>query len=433
MALFSNNISRLFENNPVNQVGPTGQPLIGGSNITDLGARSIGGLLGREVRGRPEQLSAALSQIDPKAPDAQQQQLAILIELGNPQQQVMAAQQLRQLGENEKTKAQTQRFRTSLISRNEALGGSENRTATIADATPNMLLDIRKEILDEERAAVVKNSGKAGRNIIGGLAGLPKEEVKKLSGLSDDQFNDVISGLEADDEAFTDANGNVVVKRVLKNFGKVEEIQEDGSTKWVTAESIDLLPAPTLTKDVGRANQLSVELTKNGVKRFTEVTDAAQTAYRTLAVNEDRLKTIDAGVIAGGELAELTTSALITLAASVGVELDGTEDAQRAQLLVAQGVEAVGSLITLFGAGTGLSNADREYAAMGAGGTLKLTVENIRELIKTANRKARDQIKLHETIYNNLQRDNASPASLSLYKVVPDMGDDDLAPFYQDL
>jgi hypothetical protein len=429
MALF-NKLGGMFTDNPVNRVGPTGQPLMGGSNITDLLTRSAGGLLGVDVRGRPEQLSAALSQIDPKAPDAQQQQLAILIELGTPQQQVMAAQQLRQLGESEKTKDQTQRFRTSLVSRNEALGGSKNRTATIADATPDMLLDIRKEILDEERAAVVKNSGKAGRNIIGGLAGLDKEEVKKLSGLNDDQFNDVISGLEADDKAFTDANGNVVVKRVLKKFAKVEEIQEDGSTKWVTAESIDLLPAPALTKDVGRANQLSVELTKNGVKRYTEVTDAAQTAYRTLAVNEDRLKTIDAGVLTGGNLADLTGQALITLAASVGVELDGTEDAQRAQLLVAQGVEAVGALITLFGAGTGLSNADREYAAMGAGGSLALTVENIRELIKTANRKARDQIKLHETIYNNLQKDGASPASLSLYKVVPDMGDDDLSQFY---
>ena len=40
---------------------------------------------------------------------------------------------------------------------------------------------------------------------------------------------------------------------------------------------------------------------------------------------------------------------------------------KRAQLLVAQGVESVGALITLFGAGTGLSDADRKYAQMGAG------------------------------------------------------------------
>ena len=429
MALF-NNLSASFQDNPVNRVSADGRPLIGGSNISNLTSRSLGSLAGVDVRGRPEQLTAALAQVDPNAPDAQEQQMRIVAQLGTPPQQMQAIQQLEQRGITREGKKKEQKFRTSLISRNKALGGSENRTETITNATSEMLLDIRKEILDEERAAVIKNSGREGRNIIGGLAGLDKEEVKKLSSLNDTQFNDVISGLEADDKAFTDDEGNVVIKRVLKKFGKVEEIQEDGTTKWVTAESIDLLPAPALTKDVGRANQLSVELTKNGVKRYTKISDDAQTAYRTLSVNEDRLKTIDAGVIAGGALAELTTNALITLAASLGVELDGTEDAGRSQLLIAQGVESVGALITLFGAGTGLSDADREYAAMGAGGNLKLTVENIRELIKTANRKARDQIKLHESIYNNLQRDGASSAALSLYKVVPDMGDDDLAPFY---
>ena len=109
MALFSNNISRLFENNPVNQVGPTGQPLIGGSNITDLATRSLGGLLGREVRGRPEQLTAALAQIDPKAPDAEQQQLTILAQLGNPQQQIMAAQKIKANREKAEEKSLAER------------------------------------------------------------------------------------------------------------------------------------------------------------------------------------------------------------------------------------------------------------------------------------------------------------------------------------
>jgi len=68
MALFSNNISRLFENNPVNQVGPTGQPLIGGSIITDLGARSLGGLLGRDMRSPEEKILAAQQGIDTTTP-----------------------------------------------------------------------------------------------------------------------------------------------------------------------------------------------------------------------------------------------------------------------------------------------------------------------------------------------------------------------------
>ena len=94
MALF-NKLGGMFTDNPVNRVGPTGQPLMGGSNVTDLLTRSAGGLLGREVRGRPEQLTAALAQIDPKAPDAQEQQLTILSQLGTPQQQVMAAQKIK--------------------------------------------------------------------------------------------------------------------------------------------------------------------------------------------------------------------------------------------------------------------------------------------------------------------------------------------------
>ena len=68
MALFSNNISRLFENNPVNQVGPTGQPLIGGSTITDLGARSLGGLFGRDMRSPEEKILAAQQGIDTTTP-----------------------------------------------------------------------------------------------------------------------------------------------------------------------------------------------------------------------------------------------------------------------------------------------------------------------------------------------------------------------------
>ena len=51
-------LSGLFTNQPKNQVGPTGQPLIGNSNATDLLARSAGGLLGRDVRSPQERYNA---------------------------------------------------------------------------------------------------------------------------------------------------------------------------------------------------------------------------------------------------------------------------------------------------------------------------------------------------------------------------------------
>jgi len=61
---FSSGLRGLFTNNPVNKVGPTGQPLIGGSNITDLLTRGAGGLLGRDVRSPEEKILAAQQGID---------------------------------------------------------------------------------------------------------------------------------------------------------------------------------------------------------------------------------------------------------------------------------------------------------------------------------------------------------------------------------
>ena len=130
MALFSNNISRLFENNPVNQVGPTGQPLLGGSNITDLATRSLGGLLGREVRGRPEQLTAALSQIDPNDPQKMIKMYGLITELGEPPQQMAAMEKMKGMALEQ----------TALRQKKQTLQGSRSITSYINQLTTEELL-----------------------------------------------------------------------------------------------------------------------------------------------------------------------------------------------------------------------------------------------------------------------------------------------------
>ncbi len=63
-----NRLGGMFTDNPVNRVGPTGQPLIGGSNITDLLTRSAGGLLGVDMRSPEEKILAAQQGIDTTTP-----------------------------------------------------------------------------------------------------------------------------------------------------------------------------------------------------------------------------------------------------------------------------------------------------------------------------------------------------------------------------
>ena len=97
--------------------------------------------------------------------------------------------------------------------------------------------------------------------------------------------------------------------------------------------------------------------------------------------------------------------------------------------MIAHGVEAVGQSIKAFGAGTGLSDADRIFAQIGAGATAELTADNIKQLIEAANMKAQEQIALHQSIYKALDKGGASAASLAFYKAAPDLHSD-LSEFY---
>ena len=64
MARLGGNLAGLFTNNPINAVSATGQPLIGGSQSANLLARSLGGLLGRDLRTPEEKILAATAGID---------------------------------------------------------------------------------------------------------------------------------------------------------------------------------------------------------------------------------------------------------------------------------------------------------------------------------------------------------------------------------
>jgi len=69
-----------------------------------LATRSIGGLLGMDMRTGEEKLTQALAQVDPNSPDAEAQQLAALVKFGTPAQKVQATQRLTALRKERETK-----------------------------------------------------------------------------------------------------------------------------------------------------------------------------------------------------------------------------------------------------------------------------------------------------------------------------------------
>ena len=429
-----------FKPSPVTGQPQSGGLLTGMAPAEALFARNVGGLLGRDMRTTEEKAQAELQAIDPRDPNAQIKSLEIVAKYGTPTQiadalgKIQTIQAGRQAAQKEKAEQERiDRFRGSLLKRSKELGLGEARQDTILNSGLEQLKEIRKELLAEEQAGVASSRGKAGKRTIAVQAGYRGKALEDVINLDSDNFSSVMSGLETSEEALKNiSTGETDIYRVNK-YGMIVDEGPEGNPVFTPINDQDLIPAPKETKDVGRANQLTTELAKQGVKSFTEVTEKARSAYRSLDVSRDRLKILEdnPNLITGGKLSELSTNVLITLASSLGITAPGTEDAEAAQLLIAQGVEEVGQTIKAFGAGTGLSDADREFAQIGAGATQELTAENIKRIVELRIEAADEAIRLHQGIYNTLKKEGASPASLAFYSVRPNLPSD-LQQYYDD-
>ena len=311
------------------QVDATGAP----ASLGGMLARNVGGLLGRDMRTTAEKAQAELRAIDPRDPDAQLKGLEVIARYGTPAQiqaaftKMQEIQTQRQDRQTEQTRID--RFRGSLIQRSKELGLGEARQNTILNADLAELKEIRKELLAEEQANVASLRGKAGKRAIAIQAGYRGQALEDVTNLDSDSFSGVMSGLETSEEALKNTStGEVDIYRVNK-YGMIVDEGPEGNPVFTPIDDQNLIPAPKQTEDIGRANQLTTELAKEGVKGFTEVTQAARDAYRSLDVSRSRLKLLvdNPNLITGGKLSELSTNVLITLASSLGIRVPATADA----------------------------------------------------------------------------------------------------------
>jgi hypothetical protein len=123
---------------------------------------------------------------------------------------------------------------------------------------------------------------------------------------------------------------------------------------------------------------------------------------------ESIIDTIDIGrqILNAGATTGFGANFLVNLGQAlkqVGVDLNADESAN-AQTYMANMAQNVGRVIKLFGAGTGLSNADREYAEKMAGGNVSLDERALRRILDINERMSRNVIKRHN---ENVDRFNA--------------------------
>jgi len=154
----------------------------------------------------------------------------------------------------------------------------------------------------------------------------------------------------------------------------------------------------------------------------------AQDSVKVINANSTARKLLDEGIRTGtfADFRQGFGRALLTIGVGDPESKDLTANTDA---FAANAGQAVMAIIKNFGAGTGLSDADREYAAKIAGGTVEINEEAIRKILDINDRASREVIRRYNVDAEQI------PEGYSLYNLpveapsntdLSDLSDEDL-------
>lgn len=155
---------------------------------------------------------------------------------------------------------------------------------------------------------------------------------------------------------------------------------------------------PNLQGDIAFAKNAGDEGSKN---LFTNRQLAMDATNSLLGIGEAR-KLLDEGMKTG-KFAKFEVG-LGAVLHELGVSYK-EDEVENAQAFVASQAKQVASIIKAFGAGTGLSDADREFAIKAAGGDIAMNEKSIRKILDINERAALNTIKNYKDLYGRVRKD----------------------------
>jgi len=153
---------------------------------------------------------------------------------------------------------------------------------------------------------------------------------------------------------------------------------------------------PSLQGDLSLATTLGTASGKNLESQHKQALDAEN----SLRITREARKLLDAGMTTG-KFADFKVGFATALqSAGFNVAKDPTENTQA--FISLMGTQ-VANIIKAFGTGTGLSDADRDYAIGIAGGKIALNEGSIRHILELNDKASQFILDRYEKTYNDLQ------------------------------
>lgn len=212
------------------------------------------------------------------------------------------------------------------------------------------------------------------------MAGFTPAQITAIGTISAEDADALLKGRTGNLEAWQDTEGNIKAVNV-NDFGLV---YDDQTNKYVKASQLGLVrKAPQVQEVIDKGGEVGVKaMAEANVKNFVEFNEKAQDARDMIELIDRQTSRLEGGMPTG-LLAE-TELNLRRFGELIGLPYDPA--VTNAQEFVSEAGKIVADQIKDFGSGTGLSDADREYAKLIAAADITTQQEALFNLLKIRRR-----------------------------------------------
>ena len=212
------------------------------------------------------------------------------------------------------------------------------------------------------------------------MAGFTPAQITALGDVSAEEADALLKGRTGKLEAWQDTEGNIRAVNV-NDFGLVYDEQ---TNKYVRASQLGLVrKAPQVQEVIDKGGEVGVKaMAEANVENFVDFNKKAQDARDMIELIDRQTARLEGGMPTG-LLAE-TELNLRRFGELIGLPYDPA--ITNAQEFVSEAGKIVADQIKDFGSGTGLSDADREYAKLIAAADITTQQEALFNLLKIRRR-----------------------------------------------
>ena len=338
-------------------------------------------------------LGAAVTGIKEQDPTALFAAGRTLIESGSVEQGFTLIQKAEDIAKTKKDAERVASRKVALVKRATDLGLSGVVTSLETTSDLDVINDIAKDLRAEELNRL-GNKNPVVRQRIAQLAGISADKFKELglANISEKAFDDVINGEKGEITSWLTAEGKIKALRE-NTYAMVYDVE---AGKWSQPSELGLTTAPPQVQKVEQiASQMGTELAKVGAKNFTDMYDKATKAVATIETVDSSLPLLDDMFTGAGAELKLNIN---RYAEAFGIDLGNLDAIANNEVYLAKAATRVAEYIVNLGAGTGLSDKDREFSEAVVGGRVASNAESLKRILKDLKRGAENKVNSYNTV-----------------------------------